>query len=234
MTVMWGERRSAVNANRVRTGVSRIFPVILICLVIIPTAHADVLFDNYNGSYLTSASPNWGCAVIGQDVPCGSPNEQAIRFTVSSGGLYNGFYLNTVTLPLSLFNSWDCLPDPDHNVYVGLYANDPTNIPGSPIETVCITVSSTAPAEVIACFSGTTVLDDGVTYWVVLVGNVDSNHIWSYPDPPIDTGSRMHRYGFDRLWKAGENDPAVRVEGVPTGPVPVQMSTWGQIKSLYR
>ncbi len=44
----------------------------------------------------------------------------------------------------------------------------------------------------------------------------------------------QRRYGFDSLWKAGENDPAVRVEGVPTGPVPVQPSTWGQIKSLYK
>jgi hypothetical protein len=222
-----------VIANCYRRSALRIVITAAICLVASPAVNADVLFDNYNGSYLTSASPNWGCAVVGEDVPCGSPYEQAIRVTISSGGLYNGFYLNSITVPLSLFNSWDCLPDPDHNVHVGIYT-DVLNVPGSPIETSCVTVSSTDPAEVIACFTGTTVLDDGTTYWVVLVGNVDSNHIWSYPDPAIDTGSRMSRYGFDSLWKAGENDPAVRIEGIPTGPVPVQPSTWGQIKSLFR
>ena len=216
-----------------RTAASRIVFIIATCLIISPAAKADILFDNYNGSFLTSASPNWGCLVNGPDINCGSPHEQAIRFTVSSGGMYNGFYLTSVTVPLSLLDTWDCVPDPGHDVTVGVYT-DVLGLPGSPVETADVTVSCTDPTDATASFNGTTVLDDGVTYWVVLVGNINSNHIWSYPDPPVDTGSRRYRYGDGTLWKAGADDPAVRVEGVPTGPVPVRVSTWGQIKSLYR
>jgi len=213
--------------------VSGIYPIVLLCLILIPAAHADVLFDNYNGSYLTSASANWGCLVNGPDVNCGTPHEQAIKFTVDSGGLYNGFYLTSLTVPLSLLDTWDCLPDPDTNLWVGLYT-DAFDCPATQMEVAQVSAPGTEPVDITASFTGTTVLDDGTTYFVLLVGNSTSNHIWSYPDPAIDTGSRIYRYGFDSLWKAGENDPAVRVEGIPTGPVPVQPSTWGQIKSLYK
>ena len=221
-------------ANHARMTALRISLFVAICLVASSSAHADVLFDNYNGSFLTSASINWGCLVNGPDVGCGSPHEQAIRFTVASGGLYDGFYLNSITVPLSLIDTWDCLPDPDTTLWVGVYTDVADLRPGTPLETVQVVAPGTDPVEVTASFVGTTVLEDGTTYWVVLVGNYNSNHFWSYPDPRVDTGNRMYRYGDGYLWKSGEDDPAVRIEGIPTGPGPVRTSTWGQIKTLFR
>jgi hypothetical protein len=206
---------------------------VALALLFSPVARADVLFDNYDGAFLAPPSADWGCEILGPDVPCGYPHRQAIKFTISTGGLYDGFYLNSVKVPLSLRNSWSCLPDPNTTLWVCLYT-DAYDEPSVALDSALVTVSSTNPAVVTAAYGGTTVLDDGSTYWVVIIGAGDSNHIWSFPDPPVDTGSRKHLYGTDFLWKSGPGDPAVRVEGVPTGPVPVRTSTWGAIKSLFR
>jgi hypothetical protein len=206
---------------------------VVMCLLFTPAAHADVLFDNYNNSYLAPGDPDWGCEVLGPDAPCGVPHKQAMKFTISTGGLYDGFYLQAVAIPLGLRNSWACLPDPNTTVWVIVYS-DVNNAPGAPLDTALVTASSTDPVVVTASYGGSTVLDDGTPYWVVVSGNGDSNHAWSYPDPPIDTGSRKHLYNTGYLWQTGDNDAALRVEGIPTGPLPVQTSTWGRVKSLFR
>lgn len=205
---------------------------VFMCLLFAPAAHADVLFDNYNGAYLAPGDPDWGCEVLGPDAPCSVPHRQAMRFTVSTGGLYDGFYLETVAIPLGLRNSWSCLPDPNTTLWVSVYS-DVNNKPGAQLDSAPVTASSTDPVVTTASFGGDTVLDDGTTYWVVVSGIGDSNHAWAYPNPPVDTGSRMHQYTTS-LWQTGDNDAALRVEGIPTGPLPVQTSTWGRIKSLYR
>lgn len=204
----------------------------LMCLLFTPAARADVLFDNFNGSFLGPGDPDWGCEVLGPDAPCGVPHSQAMKFTISSGGLYDGFYLQAVAVPLGLRNSWSCLPDPNTALWVFVYS-DVDNKPGAQLDSAPVTASSTTPVVTTASFGGDTVLDDGATYWVVVRGNGDSNHAWAYPNPPVDTGSRKHQYNAS-LWQAGDNDAALRVEGIPTGPLPVQTSTWGGIKSLYR
>jgi hypothetical protein len=112
--------------------------------------------------------------------------------------------------------------------------SDLNNAPGAPLDSALVTASSTDPVVTTASFGGSTVLDNGSTYWVVVNGAGDSNHAWAYPDPPVDTGSRKHVYNSGYLWQAGDNDAALRVEGIPTGALPVQASTWGGIKSLFR
>jgi len=193
-------------------------------------ARADEIFDNYDDAFLAPETGEFGVLILGPDWLLWG--DQAARFVVPIVGGGQGYFLTSVDLPLRRI----LLPDAGNStsLSVSVFSNG-AGMPGTPLESTTLNVSSTTPAIVTAVFSGSLALQAGETYWVVLIGISDSTHLWLVPDPMQDTGIRRAR-GFNNgpAWRSGLDDPAFRVEGnlIPT--VPVHDTTWGWVKSLYR
>lgn len=173
-----------------------------------PPVGGQTLFDNFQGSYLSDpGSP--GFLFSGPDFVF-PWSDEAARFTVPGGGAA-AFALSSVQLPVRA----DCPPDREcagSTFTLSLY-DDANDAPGAELESTVVTSAGPSSDLLTVWFSGTTMLNAGQTYWVVVKGVRDSGHVWLGPNPAVDDGIRKLR--TDYFWRSGGGDPAFVVSGVP-------------------
>ncbi len=160
-------------------------------------AHAQtVLFDNYGpgDTYRTDMG-----MTLGEGGPVGGPkHEAAVPFTVTGGD----FYFNTAEFSVIL--NWG-----EDIVFVDLRADD-NGAPGQILQST--TASGVAdPFELappmIADFGGSTILEDGATYWIAMSAQ-GPDALLSWAHALEDWGHRAWRLdGGD--WQTGFGTPGL-------------------------
>ena len=182
----------------------------------------DIIFDNFNGAF--DATPLTGFAVMGPDTPL--PFDHALAFSVPSSSI-GGFYLSSITVPMAFRSIFDRTP----TLNVAVHEDDGGS-PGVALQLSAVTMATTDFEVIVVDFPGTLFLSENTTYWVALTGIARSHYLWAEVDPPLDTGTHVFRMGSGSPWESAPGDPACRVDG-SLNPVPVQASTWGEIKALF-
>ena len=133
-------------------------------------ASADVLYSNFGDGDTYLLDRGWTLSYGG---PLGGEvNEQAVAFTVTGGD----YYFNTAEFAVLL--NWG--PD---IVYMGLHADENGNV-GAEIETTTasgVTDPFVWAPPMVATFSGSTVLEDGMTYWLTMrTAEEDALSSWAF------------------------------------------------------
>lgn len=133
-------------------------------------ASADVLYSNFGDGDTYLLDRGWTLSYGG---PLGGQvNEQAVAFTVTGGD----YYFDTAEFAVIL--NWG--PD---IVYMGLHADDNGNV-GAELETTTasgVTDPFVWSPPMVATFSGTTVLEEGMTYWLTMrTEETDALSSWAF------------------------------------------------------
>lgn len=171
------------------------------------SAGSTEVYDNFGGAF---SGDDVGLTIVGPTSASPTPMTQGLPFTVEGGDAhlasidlvlsYGGVGPNLVTVELRSDN-----------------LSNPANWQGEPgvvIESALIAGVPVDATRLAAIYSGTTLLTNGTSYWVVLSGMDDSQHLWVEPEESPN-GLRAFRFNGGS-WivaddEGGPNQGAFRV-----------------------
>ncbi len=174
---------------------------------------ADVIFNNFGAGDTYQIGTGW---TLSDGAPIGVDNDQGDAFTVSGGN----FFLDQIDVAIGLVTG-------TNRIFLDLY-DDAGGQPGSVLESAVIDGQMGQFGQnnppIVAVFSGTTLLADGVQYWVIASTDSNTWAAWNW-NSIGDVGPHAFRQNMG-AWATGNNTRgAFRVIG--TLPAPGALALFG-------